>query len=141
MPPQDLLLMVFCLVDDELRALGPPRSRGPAPTLADSEVVTIEVVGELWGIADDEALLAHFRRYHAAEFPALARVHRTTFARQAANLCWLKCRARRALAERLEGATRSGWSTAPRCRPAGSRGPATAAGSPGRPAGATTRWR
>jgi hypothetical protein len=101
MPPQELLLHVFCLVDDELKALGPPRSRGPAPTLADSEVVTIEVVGELWGLADDKALLAHFRRYHAAEFPALARVHRTTFARQAANLCWLKRRLQARLAGRL----------------------------------------
>lgn len=101
MDPQDLLLMVFCLVDDELKALGPPRSRGPRPTLADSEVVTIEIVGELWGIADDKALYRFFRRYHAAEFPALGRVHRTTFARQAANLCWVKRRLQRRLAQRL----------------------------------------
>jgi hypothetical protein len=101
MPPQELLLLVLCLVDDELKALGPPRSRGPAATLADSEVVTIEVVGELWGIADDRALLDHFLSYHAAEFPALASVHRTTFARQAANLCWIKRRPQARLAERL----------------------------------------
>ncbi len=101
MDPQDLLLMVFCLIDDELKALGPPRSRGPAPTLSDSEVVTIALVGELWGIADDKALYRFFRRYHAAAFPALLRVHRTTFARQAANLCWVKRRVQRRLAERL----------------------------------------
>jgi hypothetical protein len=103
MAPQDLLLMVFCLIDDELKALGPPRSRGPQPTLSDSEVVTIELVGELWGIADDKALYGFFRRYHAAEFPALLRVHRTTFARQAANLCWIKRRLQRRLAQRLGG--------------------------------------
>jgi hypothetical protein len=106
MAPQDLLLMVFCTIDDELKALGLTRlrSRGPRTTaLADSEVVTIEVVGELWGIADDKALYGFFRRYHAAEFPALLRVHRTTFARQAANLCWVKRRVQRRLAERLGG--------------------------------------
>jgi hypothetical protein len=101
MTPQDLLLMVFCTVDDELKTLGPPRTRGPRPTLADSEVITIEVVGEFWGIADDKALHGFFRRYHAAEFPALTRVHRTTFVRQAANLCWIKRRIQRRLAERL----------------------------------------
>jgi hypothetical protein len=104
MAPQDLLLMVFCLIDDQMKDLGLTRlrSRGPRRTrLADSEVITIELVGELRGIADDKALHAFFRRYHAAEFPALGRVHRTTFARQAANLCWAKRRVQRRLAGRL----------------------------------------
>ena len=88
MTPQDLLLEVFCLVDDELQALnlGRLRRRGPRPKFADSEVITIELVGEFWGLDKDRELFRHFRRYHAAEFPALARVHRTTFTRQAANL-------------------------------------------------------
>ena len=88
MTPQDILLHVFCLVDDEMKALDLPRlrRRGPHPTLSDSEVITIELVGEFWGLGKDRDLVRHFRRYHAAEFPALARVHRTTFARQAANL-------------------------------------------------------
>jgi hypothetical protein len=92
MSPQELLLGVSCLIDDEIQALALPRlrRRGPRPTLADSEVITIELVGESWGLDTDPALLRHFRRYHLAEFPALARVHRTTFARQAANLWRLK---------------------------------------------------
>jgi len=98
---QELLLVVFCLVDDELEALGPPRSRGPAPTLDDAEVITMEIVGELMGLGDDAALYRHFRAYHAAEFPALARVHRTTFIRQAANTCWLKRRLQARIAARL----------------------------------------
>ncbi len=62
MPPQELLLHVFCLIDDEIKALGgPPRRPGPRPRLADSEVITIELVGELWGLADDAAILRHFR--------------------------------------------------------------------------------
>jgi hypothetical protein len=103
MSPQELLLMVFCLVDDEIQALGLTRlrARGPAPTLSDSEVLTIELVGELWGLSDDTALYRHFRRYHRAEFPALAQVHRTSFVRQAANLCWLKRRLQQHLATQL----------------------------------------
>jgi hypothetical protein len=102
MPPQEVLLRVFCPVDDELQALGgPPRRPGPRPRLADSEVIAIEIVGELWGLADDTALHRHFRRHHAAEFPALAWVDRTRFARHAADLCRVKRAIRRRLAERL----------------------------------------
>lgn len=62
------------------------RQRGPQPILADSEVLTIEVVGEFPGLDQDTALDDHFRRYHADLFPTLPPVHRTTFVRQAANL-------------------------------------------------------
>ena len=99
MTPQDILLHVFCLVDDEMKALGLPRlrRRGPEPALADSEVITIELVGEFWGLDKDRAPFRHFGRYHAAEFPALARVHRTTFVRQAANLWAVKAQLRQEL--------------------------------------------
>ena len=45
MTPQDILLEVFCLVDDQLQALDlePLRRRGPAPALTDSEVITLEL--------------------------------------------------------------------------------------------------
>jgi len=55
-------------------------------------VLTIEVVGEFLGIDEDtELFFAYFRRHHHAHFvffPNLLRVHRTTFARQAANHLW-----------------------------------------------------
>jgi hypothetical protein len=66
------------------------RRRGPAPTLADSEVLTMEVVGEFLGLDRDTAIVGYFRRDHPDWFPALSRVHRTTFARQAANLWVVK---------------------------------------------------
>jgi hypothetical protein len=66
------------------------RQRGPQPRLADSEVLTIEVVGEFLGLDQDQAIYDHFRRYHADLFPAVPTVHRTTFARQAANLWRIK---------------------------------------------------
>jgi DDE family transposase len=84
-----LLVTVYCLIDDWLggRRL---RQRGPAPTLADSEVLTIECVGEFLGIDTDKGLYEHFRRHWGDWFPALGRVHRTTFVRQAANLWAVK---------------------------------------------------
>ena len=92
MTPQDLLLQVFCLVDDQMKTLDLPRlrRRGPRPALADSEVIAIELVGEFWKLAADRDLSRHFRQHYAREFPALARLNRTTFARQAANLWAVK---------------------------------------------------
>src|SRR3954466_15109471 len=71
MPPQELLLWVFCLVDDELTALNltNPRSRGPAPTLTDAEVITIELVGEFWGLDAAKPLYRHFRPSHLPRAP------------------------------------------------------------------------
>src|SRR5262249_48900794 len=103
MDPDDLLLRVYCLVDDQLRAAGldAPRRSGPKPTLTDAEVITLEVVGELLGFHDDTMLFWFFRRYHADAFPALVSVHRTTFVRQAANLWKVKQLLQRRLARQL----------------------------------------
>lgn len=76
---------VFCLADDWLRGRK-LRSRGPAPKLSDSEVITMEVVGEFLGLDTDTAIHGFFRRHYAEWFPAAREIHRTTFARQAANL-------------------------------------------------------
>lgn len=87
-----LIIAVFCLVDDALRQVGPPRlrRRGPRPLLTDAEVLTVEVVGEHLGLDRDSELFAYFRRHYGHFFPALREVHRTTFARQAANLWKVK---------------------------------------------------
>src|SRR3712207_6647679 len=81
------IVALFCLIDDRLKDLGRLRERGPAPTLCDAEVLTIEVVGEFLGLDEDTELFAYFRRHYVHFFPNLLRVHRTTFTRQAANLC------------------------------------------------------
>jgi hypothetical protein len=87
---ETFIVSVFVHVDDLLTAwlaeVGPLRTRGPAPILHDSEVLTMEVVGEFLGLDQDRALVDYFRAHHRALFPRLATVHRTTFARQAANL-------------------------------------------------------
>ena len=83
------IVAVFCLIDDRLKERR-IRSRGPAPKLSDAEVLTIEVVGEFLGMDTDKGIYLFFRRHYREWFPTLGEVHRTTFARQAANLWKIK---------------------------------------------------
>lgn len=83
------IIAVFCLIDDFLAGQR-LRKRGPSPTLRDSEVLTIEVVGEFLGLDTESSMFTHFCRYYADWFPGLRRVNRTTFTRQAANLWKIK---------------------------------------------------
>jgi len=87
------VITVFCLVDDSLKELLQGRrfrQRGPDPTMTDSEVMTMEVVGEYMGLSQDQAIFRYFLRDYSHFFSALKRVHRTTFVRQATNLWKLK---------------------------------------------------
>jgi hypothetical protein len=89
----ELIIAWFCLIDDLLPlALGKERLRqaGPAPTLTDSEVITMEVIGMYLGLNQDSKLFAYFQGHWSHFFPKLARLHRTTFVRQAANLWKVK---------------------------------------------------
>jgi hypothetical protein len=83
------MIAVFCLIEDFLvgRRL---RQRGPQPTLRDSEVLTMEVVGEFLGIDTESNIFTHFCRYYSDWFPGLRKISRTTFTRQAANLWKVK---------------------------------------------------
>jgi hypothetical protein len=99
---ESFTIAVYCLIDELLAEVREHpdwrriRQRGPAPTLADSEVITMVTVGEFLGLDQDAAIYRYFRQHHPSFFPALGRVHRTTFTRQAANL-WV-------VTERLWGA-------------------------------------
>ncbi len=99
------IVAVYCAIDDGLRELagdvGRWRSRGPEPLLADAEVLTLEAVGEHLGLDEDRAIHRYFRRHYGAWFPGLARVDRTTFARQAANLWAVKQALWRRLVDRV----------------------------------------
>jgi hypothetical protein len=102
---ETLIVAVFCLVDDFVRDLCRGRrlrQRGPAPVLADSEVLTVEIVGEFLGLDTDRGLHAYVRRHFGHLFPGLRQVHRTTLLRQAANLWAVK----QALWRHLAAATR-----------------------------------
>src|ERR671921_302647 len=102
---ETFITAVFCLVDDFVRDLCHGRrlrQRGPAPILADSEVLTVEITGRVLGLDTDRGLHAYFRRHFGHLFPGLRAVHRTTFLRQAANLWAVK----QALWQRLAAAIR-----------------------------------
>jgi hypothetical protein len=97
----DFIITCFCTIDEMLPAATKSkrlRQRGPMPTQADSEVITMEVVGTYLGLSQDQEVFDYFRRHYRHFFPAMGRVARTTFVRQAANLwavkerlwCWLR---------------------------------------------------
>lgn len=90
MPFDEFIVAVFVWIDDRLKALfgeAPPwRRRGPQPTLSDSEVLTMEIVGESLSIDTDKGISEYFRAHWQDSFPALSRLSRTQFVRQAARL-------------------------------------------------------
>jgi hypothetical protein len=58
MTTEDLLIVLFCAVDDWVQQHGIPRRPGPTPACADSEVLTFAVARELLGDPSER----HFRR-------------------------------------------------------------------------------
>ena len=92
----DFIISMYVQIDDQLRVTRQRlqverlRQRGPAPKLSDAEVLTLECVGEFLGLDCDEDIFAYFSRHFGHFFPALAHIHRTTFARQGANLWHVK---------------------------------------------------
>lgn len=92
----NFIITVFCCMDDALKELLAQlnitrvRQRGPAPSLSDSEVLSIEVVGQHLGLSQDKAIFSYFRTHYSHFFPSLLHVHRTTFTRQSANLWAIK---------------------------------------------------
>ena len=91
MSTEEFIINVFCLIDDELKALlngRRLRQRGFEPVMTDSEVMTMEVVGETLGYDNDKSLWHYFKTHWKQLFPKIP--ERTTFVRQAANLHELK---------------------------------------------------
>ena len=97
----DFIITCFCLIDEMMPMMIKDqrlRARGRAPKLSDSEVITMEVVGSYLGLCQDQKLFEYFQRHYTHFFPALKKLHRSTFVRQAANLwaikerlwCWLR---------------------------------------------------
>ena len=58
MPEEDFIITVFCIVEEIIKALKLPRLRrkGANPSLSDSEVITMEIVGEFIGYHEDQAI-------------------------------------------------------------------------------------
>src|SRR5512143_33348 len=88
---EEFSITVFCWVDESIESVTggvKVRPGGVAPRLHDSEVIPLEIVGEVLGHEGDEAIWSYFKRPWAAWFPRLG--DRSTFVRQAANLWRVK---------------------------------------------------
>jgi len=100
-----MIVTVFCRIDDSLPTIFDGRrlrGRGREPLVSDAEVLTMEVVGEFLGFSQDKQIFEYFQRHWQHFFPALRMIHRTTFARQAANLWRVKERLWKVMVEALE---------------------------------------
>jgi hypothetical protein len=99
---EEFIISVFCLIDDQLESLlngKRLRQRGFTTKLSDSEVITMEIVGEFLGFDQDKAIWLYFKQHWNYFFPKMP--DRANFARQAANLHILKRRLNEKLAELL----------------------------------------
>ncbi len=88
---EDFIITIFCLTDDEVKKIlkgKKLRQRGPAPKLKDSEVITMEIVGEFLGKDCDKTIWEYFKQHWSHFFPNIP--DRTNFVRQAANLHMVK---------------------------------------------------
>jgi len=89
----DYIVNVFVMTDDFCKIYYPARklrARGTLPKLADSEVITMELVGEYLGLHSDDAIYNYFLRHWKHLFPSLP--DRSNFVRQCANLWDVKQR-------------------------------------------------
>ena len=83
----DFIIEVFCIIDDEVKNLLSNlklRQRGRIPNLSDSEVMTMEIVGEFLGFDSDKSIWEYFKTHWLHFFPRIP--DRSNFARQAAHL-------------------------------------------------------
>jgi Transposase DDE domain len=126
---EEFIIAVFCCVDDLLKEITkeePIQRKGFKPALADSEVLTMEIVAEYQGIDAEQAMWKYFRRHWLMLFPKLS--SRSNFVRQAANLWQYKGLLQQRLATQLQAFTAPVhlvdgipiplccFSRAPRCR-------------------------
>lgn len=100
---EEFIIAVYLCVDSRLKGLiatYPPRSKGFAPGLSDSEVLTMEIVGEMLGQHRDIEIWRYFHRHWRHWFPKLP--HRSNFVRQATNLWQYKQQLHQILLSEME---------------------------------------
>lgn len=103
---EDFIISVFCLVDDNFVLLVEEknlRQRGFVPKLTDSEVITMEIVGEFLGFDTDKGIWSYFKRHWLSYFPNIG--SRSNFAKQASNLWKIKQQLQTGIAEKLQATT------------------------------------
>lgn len=100
---EDFIIYVYCCVDDVYLEIihEPLRHRGFQPKLTDSEVITMEIVGEFIGKDQDKGIWQYFKTHWSDWFPNLG--SRSNFAKQCANLWEVKQHIQHNLSEQLNG--------------------------------------
>jgi len=90
MSVEDFIIYVYCCVEDVCHEIvkTPLRCRGFQPKLTDSEVITMEIIGEFMGKDQDKGIWRYFRNHWHDWFPNLG--SRSNFVKQSANLWHLK---------------------------------------------------
>jgi hypothetical protein len=80
------IIAVYCLIDEIYHRLFPNgvRHHGFEPQLSDVEALTIAIVGEYLGLAQDKAIFEYFFKHYRDWFPGLS--DRTLLVRQWGNL-------------------------------------------------------
>jgi hypothetical protein len=86
----EFIIYVYCFIVEYFQRWIPPKLRraGFDPGLSDEEALTIEIVGEYWGMDTDKAIYRYFRHHYRAWFPQLP--DRSTLVRQWQNLWRVK---------------------------------------------------
>lgn len=100
----DLITNVYCLVDDQLKAMAISDIEphvGRKPCLSAAEVITIEIVGEYLGLAQDKAIWSLFSQCYRDLFPSIP--SRTSFVRRATNLWAVKAALQKRFADLCDG--------------------------------------
>lgn len=88
---EDFIITVYCLVDAEFKKVTKEatlRRRGFYPKLSDSEVITMDIVGEFLGKDTDTSIWRYFKEHWLEWFPGLGT--RVNYAKQSANLWRIK---------------------------------------------------
>jgi len=71
MPTEDVLIVLFCAVDDWLRLHPAPLRPGPKPKCADSEILTVALAREILGCDAERRFHRRLRREYRHLFPHL----------------------------------------------------------------------
>lgn len=100
---EEFIIQAFCCIADEYDLIVKPhlplRKRGYAPKLSDSEVITMEIVGEFLSIDTDKGIWQYFRNHWHSWFPNLG--SRVNFVKQSSHLYRVKQLILRRLARKL----------------------------------------
>lgn len=88
---EEFIIEVYCGIEERLKRFsGKVRRAGFAPSLSDSEALTIEVVGEFLGMQADKKIWEYFKTHYREWFPKLG--SRSSFVRQCSGLLPIKQR-------------------------------------------------